>query len=216
MPENRLHQVRAKEFLASRIVEQAQREGVPLSQIERKMLFFSEVGWTLPDMIDVSDAFDREYDQDDYEEKITGLIERFDKRIRSENPAEYDDWCAAIRFLKRRDHYINVMISQALPRPRPRGDRMKLWLTGFAIVAVFVCFAFVAAKYNLTFGHHISGSWESFHPDDSHNVEMWLWLAAVVMSAACGSLRFLLGAKRFNILAGKLLRSLPRISKRGE
>jgi hypothetical protein len=32
----------AKEFLISRIVTEAQRENVPLSEIERKMLYFSE------------------------------------------------------------------------------------------------------------------------------------------------------------------------------
>jgi hypothetical protein len=90
--ENRFHQARqAKEFLASQIVEEAQREGAPLSEIERKMLFFSECGWTLPDMKDVSDAFDREYDQSDYEKKITGLIERLDQRVRNEHPADYDE-----------------------------------------------------------------------------------------------------------------------------
>jgi hypothetical protein len=38
----------AKEFLISRIAEQAQRAGEPLSEIERKELYFSESGWTLP------------------------------------------------------------------------------------------------------------------------------------------------------------------------
>ena len=32
----------AKEFLASQIAEEAQREGTPLCEIERKMLYFSE------------------------------------------------------------------------------------------------------------------------------------------------------------------------------
>jgi hypothetical protein len=41
----------AKEFLISRIVEEAQRENIPLSEIERKMLYFTESGWTLPDIM---------------------------------------------------------------------------------------------------------------------------------------------------------------------
>jgi len=40
----------AKEFLVAKIAEEAQREGVPLSEVERKMLCFSETGWTLPDI----------------------------------------------------------------------------------------------------------------------------------------------------------------------
>jgi len=50
----------AKEFLVSRIVEEARRENVPLSDVERKMLYFSETNWTLPDIASVSAAFDRE------------------------------------------------------------------------------------------------------------------------------------------------------------
>ena len=53
----------AKEFLVSRIVTEAQREGIALSEIERKMLYFSETASTLPDIADVSDAFDGNYDK---------------------------------------------------------------------------------------------------------------------------------------------------------
>ena len=40
----------AKEFLISELVAEAQRENVPLSDIERKMLYFTESGWTLADI----------------------------------------------------------------------------------------------------------------------------------------------------------------------
>ena len=36
----------AKEFLISELVAEAQRENVPLSEVERKMLYFTESGWT--------------------------------------------------------------------------------------------------------------------------------------------------------------------------
>jgi hypothetical protein len=49
----------AKEFLASQIAEEAQREQVPFSEIERKMLHFSETGWTLPDIMDVMTSLTR-------------------------------------------------------------------------------------------------------------------------------------------------------------
>ena len=53
----------AKESLALRIAEQAQRDHVQLSEVEQKMLYFSETDWTLPDMTEVSEEFDRDYDQ---------------------------------------------------------------------------------------------------------------------------------------------------------
>ena len=55
----------AKEFVVSRIVTEAQRDGVPLSEVERKMLYFSETAWTLPDMMEVNEAFEGEYDTED-------------------------------------------------------------------------------------------------------------------------------------------------------
>ena len=45
----------AKEFLISKIVAEAQRENAPLSETERKMLYFTESGWTLPDIAQVSE-----------------------------------------------------------------------------------------------------------------------------------------------------------------
>jgi len=59
----------AKEFLVSQIAGEAERQGQPLSDLERKMLYFSESGWTIPDALDVSDAFDREYNSDEYEKE---------------------------------------------------------------------------------------------------------------------------------------------------
>jgi hypothetical protein len=64
----------ALDFIASRLVEEAQSEGVAFSDVERKMLYFSETAWTLPDIWDVNDKFDRDYDQDVYERKISQLM----------------------------------------------------------------------------------------------------------------------------------------------
>jgi hypothetical protein len=82
----------AKEFLISKIVAEAQRENAPLSETERKMLYFTESGWTLPDIAQVSEQFDREYNQDDYEKKIARIIAKAYKHILQESRVEYDRW----------------------------------------------------------------------------------------------------------------------------
>ena len=79
----------AKEFLISQIVEEAQRQNIPLSEVERKMLYFTESGWTLHDIMKVNEDFDREYDQDEYERKIAKLVT---KRIRKDSRDDYDKW----------------------------------------------------------------------------------------------------------------------------
>ena len=53
----------AKEYLAGKIAEQAEREGSPLTEVERKMLYFSETDWTLPDMLKVSEEFEGDVEQ---------------------------------------------------------------------------------------------------------------------------------------------------------
>ncbi len=73
----------AKEFLIARVVEEAKGENIPLSEVEHKMLYFSETHWTIPDIASVSERFDREYDQDEYEEHyILVMIDRAGLRPR--------------------------------------------------------------------------------------------------------------------------------------
>ena len=60
----------AKEYLIAQIVMEAEREGTPLSETERKMLYCTETAWTLPDIWEVNEAFERDYDQPAYEAKV--------------------------------------------------------------------------------------------------------------------------------------------------
>ena len=134
----------AKEFLISKIVAEAQSENIRLSEVERKMLYFTESGWTLPDIMEVSATFDREYDQDAYEQKVAGVVARTYKRIRKGSRDEYERWWAAIRFLQKEDHYISVMI--ALADLRPRWDQLKLLAVGLAIVTSIVLWIILSNK----------------------------------------------------------------------
>lgn len=137
----------AKEFLISEVVEEAQRQNVTLSDIERKMLYFTESGWTLPDIVKVNEDFDREYDQDEYEQKIATLLKEADQRIRKASSDDYAKWWAAIRFLQREDHYIVVMIR--LAGLRPRGDQLRLFLAALGIVSVILLWPLLSTKYNV-------------------------------------------------------------------
>jgi hypothetical protein len=98
----------AKEFIVAQIVLEAQRENVILTEVERKMLYFSESGWTLPDMLAVSDEFDSQYDQGKYEKKIAQLIRRAYAHACKDSGETYDKWWASIPVLDSEDHYILV------------------------------------------------------------------------------------------------------------
>ncbi len=71
----------ATEFVADRIVEEAQREAGPLSDLERRMLYFSATN-AASDTAAACEQFDHDYDQDCYETKITRLIKKTDRRFR--------------------------------------------------------------------------------------------------------------------------------------
>jgi uncharacterized protein YjeT (DUF2065 family) len=103
----------AKDFLANRIAAEAAQQNIPLSEVERKMLYFSETDWTLPDMSAVSAEFDRDYNQDEYEQKIARLIANITTNHHHHDEAEEEKWDAAVAKLSESDHYILVLISEA-------------------------------------------------------------------------------------------------------
>src|ERR1035441_2120372 len=90
----------AKDYLAGKIAEQAKREGVPLTEVERKMLYFTETGWTLPDMMAVGAEFDRDYDRDAYERKIAGLVRGIQARQDADTEKERDLVSGSIETLR--------------------------------------------------------------------------------------------------------------------
>ena len=134
----------AKEFLISRIVTEAQREGSPLSEIERKMLYFSETGWTLPDAMDVSDTFDRDYDQTEYEKKIGLLVRNFCADSRKNNRDDFRSWTEAVCILRREDHYLLVLIDAAeTSLSSPKAGFLKLVAIGFVMACVVLAAAYL-------------------------------------------------------------------------
>ena len=136
----------AKEYLVGRIVEEARREDVALSEIETKMLYFSETAWTLPDMREVNEVFERDYDAGEYEQNIGGLISAFRAEARARNSKEREAWDEAVKVLEREDHYLIVLIGVADGRFKPVGVgdpeaswRRLLKLAGWGVGLFLVC-----------------------------------------------------------------------------
>jgi hypothetical protein len=199
----------AKEFLASEIAEEAQREGVSFSEVERKMLYFSETGWTLPDMMEVYDKFDSTSDQDEYEHKIARLIRGAYRRACKEKTRNYEKWWASIRILNKGDHYLSVMIR--LAGLRPRHDQLKLLLTAMGVVAVIIAGILLSIKYNIGFASRPSGPQASLVRTSRGE---YLWAGMVVAFVVYQLLRLVLGAKRTDDLTSKVVRALVRFSNR--
>lgn len=135
----------AKEYLVGVITKEAQHDGTALTEVEEKMLYFTETGWTLPDMKEISSEFDRDYDQDEYERKIGSIIARISARLSDGSEEERIAWRRALEKLSRGDHYLLVLIDSANPVRKGARHNLKMLI----IALVF----FVLAALDVRFRH---------------------------------------------------------------
>ena len=141
----------AKDFLVADVTAEAQMQGVPLSDAERKMMYYSVLERTIAD--EVADQFP-EYDPD-YEQKISGLLRSSYDRDGADRPG-ID---AAIKKLKTGDHYLLIMAKQAMSSDTtdkgPTSAKEGLWLllAGIGAAALFVTLAAYWQSWKEAFWH---------------------------------------------------------------
>jgi hypothetical protein len=106
----RVMQVReAKDFLVGQTAEQAQIEGVALSELEKRMMYFTESGYVPEDPIALNEEFEAEYDAQEYEQKIAKLLDHAYKRVGEQGEEKRKVWDDAIDRLRAEDHYLLVL-----------------------------------------------------------------------------------------------------------
>ena len=137
----------AKDFLVAQTAEQAALEGVPLSDIEKRMMYFTESGYVPEDPIKLNEEFEAENDSDEYEAKISRLLHHAYRRLRKENDTVRKNWDLAIRCLRRGDHYLLVMWDFAPPGERPPGDSLKLLASALGVIALGLLVVYIASKF---------------------------------------------------------------------
>jgi hypothetical protein len=111
----------ARRFFVERIVEQAQRDGVALSDDERQMLRWSE---SEPDSVAdpaLAERLAATIADADYEAKIAALLSRSFARDVASDPGSKQVWSEAMNILSRGDHYLLVMLNQSV------GTKLKPW-----------------------------------------------------------------------------------------
>src|SRR5215467_3303698 len=104
----------AKDFLVQQTAEQAALENVPLSDLEKRMMYFTETDECPEDPIALNDAFEDEYATNEYEAKISKLMRHAHSRIKKENPEAAHRWTEAIKELSKGDHYILILANEGL------------------------------------------------------------------------------------------------------
>ena len=102
----------AKNFLVQEIAIEAQLEGTPLSDLERRMLYFTESEDATEDPAALNEQFEKEYDTAEYEKKISRLMSHAYRRSKKDSSEKLRLWNEAIHVLRKGDHYILVFWKQ--------------------------------------------------------------------------------------------------------
>ena len=144
--------IAAKQFLISRVIEEAELEHIPLSEVERKMLSFTEVHLSLPDIYEVNAEFEGNYDSDEYESQIAELLKNAGDRDRKRSPDQDKMWKDVLDALRDEDHYILVMVGQAfgVGSASSGGSRFRDVLVYVVVGITIVLFAVLAVLWKLS------------------------------------------------------------------
>lgn len=131
----------AKAFLIERIVDEAQRAGIALSRDEVKMLGF-EVGSATPKQMEAVQTFDNEYDDEQFELKIVGLIRAvYDRDVNAGRKAAWDE---ALDDLGDEDLYLAVMLEKAGLLKTTSSLSLPNWRLLVGLLPAGVCVALAA------------------------------------------------------------------------
>ena len=154
----------AKDYLVEKIVAEAARQGVPLSNVEREMLYWTEDDLLSPHMLQVAEELERECSDHEYEAKIGSFVQGLQSHLTRE---ERDLWDEAVLKLCEGDHYLLVLIDEAGPKQpliqlpeglqrwlpdfdhenrRPAGDLRRLILAALIISVVILGTIFLFAR----------------------------------------------------------------------
>jgi hypothetical protein len=149
---NRTAVDKAKSSLIGRIVDEAKREGVVLSDVEVRMLGFAEASAS-PKEMEADQIFEQEFDDEQYEARITKLIRNvYDRDCESGRKPEWDQWLDEI---SEEDLYLSVILEEAGLLRTTSSLRLPDWrlLLGiipiliFVALALFVAFTPLAARW---------------------------------------------------------------------
>jgi hypothetical protein len=145
-----LNTKQAKDFLVEQTAEQAALEGVPLADVEKRMMYFTESDpASCDDPIALNDAFEAQYETKEYEAKISRLLHHAYTRLKQEDPERTRNWDQAIRTLRKGDHYFLVMWDTKPPSEHPTRDTFMLIGIGMVIAVGVVMGAILASNYNI-------------------------------------------------------------------
>jgi hypothetical protein len=182
----------AKDFIVGEILRQANDEGVHLSDLERRLLYFTEESDYPDDPSVLDEGFESEKEGKEYEAKISGLARRAYRRVKKENSADLQLWNEAIRELKRDDHYLLVLLRMKKPEGAFSIRSFLITLAlGIAIVAFILVIIIAADRYGIDLPDLSSGrngipkpGWHTQSPKWIQHIFIALLVAGYIYAVA--------------------------------
>jgi len=104
----------AKTFFVDKIIQQAEREGAPLSKAQCYMLSWSETDPFFVQNAELNQQFEIEISQEAFEKKIEDLITNMYKKDIEMDKELKETYKEAYKKLKQGDHFILIMIGAAI------------------------------------------------------------------------------------------------------
>ena len=111
----------ARRFFIDKVLAEARHQGMALTDAEQRMLCWSESAPESTADPDLVDRLAAEISDEDYESKVSSLLETALARDLQSDKHALDDYRRAHALLRQGDHYILVMIDRAL------GRRLRPW-----------------------------------------------------------------------------------------
>jgi hypothetical protein len=148
----------AKDFLVKQAATQAAIENIPLTDIEKRMMYFTECDpASCPDPFALNDEFEAKFETSAYETKLSQLLEHARQRLRNDDPERTRNWEEAVRELQKDDHYILILLNVNLTASikRPKHDFLKLIGAALLVVAGIALVALASAKFTFEFSYWI-------------------------------------------------------------
>jgi len=104
----------AKDFLVAQTAKQAALEAVPLSDLEKRMMYFTETGECPEDPLALNEEFEKEYETDEYETKVKKLLANARRRlVKEERSPEVAKWQESLKALDQTDDYILILCDRS-------------------------------------------------------------------------------------------------------
>ncbi len=164
----------AKDFLVAQTAEQAALEGVSLSDLEKRMMYFTEDKDAPEDPTALNDEFEAQYETAKYEKKISRLMRHAYSRVKKENSEKALQWNRAIRTLRRGDHYMLVLWGHPLSHNSP--DRLVFVTIGMTAVIYWAFWFFWGTRRDGT------SPYSQYFPNPNPHVMQVLYLALFVVA----------------------------------